>query len=73
MLPSILTLLAEGAAVGAGDADASRVRRPGRRQAVWEDPADAQMSVSLASSSRLRKLRATHTQDTVDGERSALN
>jgi hypothetical protein len=35
---------------------------------VWEDPADAQISVSLASKARLRKLRTDTSQDVVGGQ-----
>eukprot|EP00967_Tisochrysis_lutea_P053830 scaffold67108_cov16-Tisochrysis_lutea.AAC.1 len=42
--------------------------QPGRRAPVWADPADAEVAVNLASKARLRKLRASHDQQEVDGE-----
>jgi len=35
---------------------------------VWSDPADAEITVNLASKARLRKLRVSHSQQEVDGE-----
>ncbi|KAJ9520006.1 hypothetical protein QJQ45_029950, partial [Haematococcus lacustris] len=52
----------EGEGGGRGGVGQGRVRR-----AVWADPADAALSVSLASSARTRKLRNSHKQDKVSG------
>ncbi|KAK4047869.1 U3 snoRNP protein [Microbotryomycetes sp. JL221] len=38
-----------------------------RRHAAWHDPADEDLTVSLATVSRLRKLRTTPTEDVVSG------
>lgn len=40
---------------------------PGSRAPLWQDPADASTSVSLKSANRLRKLRKTADEDTLDG------
>jgi U3 small nucleolar RNA-associated protein 18 len=53
-------------AAGAGSEATGRKGKKGGP--VWEDPADAQISVSLASKARLRRLRASEQQDVVDGE-----
>lgn len=37
------------------------------RQPVWFDPADQDLTVSLADTTRLRKLRDTQEEDTVTG------
>ncbi|KAL6753672.1 WD40-repeat-containing domain protein [Haematococcus lacustris] len=52
----------EGEGGGRGGVGQGRIRR-----AVWADPADAALSVSLASSARTRKLRNSHKQDKVSG------
>lgn len=54
-----------------GAAAPHKPQQPGKRVPVWADPADAEVSVNLASKARLRKLRASHGQQEIDGECSS--
>lgn len=64
----------DDAASTSGASTSSQVPRPtwaqpkNKNTAVWSDPSDARVTVSLSSDKRLRKLRDALTEDTVNGK-----
>lgn len=42
-------------------------RAPTTKKALWHDPSDANLQVSLANTKRLRKLRGSAAEDVISG------
>lgn len=60
----------EGGAAGPGPSSSRQQGQQARRRkaAAWQDEADAELSVAVADSARLRKLRQSKGQEVLEGE-----
>lgn len=58
----------EDEAEGSTSIAALQKRKGSARAPVWNDPADLQLSVSLADTKRLRKLRSDAKEDVISGQ-----